>query len=181
MAPSLRRSYPVSSVLRANPPPHSTAQPDPRGLPVGGHVPPPLGLPVLRSIPSACMLTPLPRWDHRMLSLISSGGFCLPRKSGGSAPTSCLSRPAQRSLTFRPACSPSRPRRPSAPKASTVSLPPPPLRLLPAGATSCRVGMSPTENRRLFTAHRGYGQLQGQSRQDPAVGVPYLSGSPISC
>ena len=27
------------------------------------------------------------------------------------------------------------------------------LRLLPAGATSCRVGFAPTENRRLFTAH----------------------------
>jgi len=27
------------------------------------------------------------------------------------------------------------------------------LRLLPAGATSCRVGFTPTENRRLFTAH----------------------------
>jgi len=29
-----------------------------------------------------------------------------------------------------------------------------PLRLLPAGATSCRVGLSPTGNRRLCTAHR---------------------------
>ncbi len=153
MAPSLRRSYPVSSVLRTNPPPHSTAQPVPRGLPVDGHVPPPLGFPVLRSIPSACMLTPLPRWDHRMVSLISSGGICLPRNSGGSAPTSPFSRPAQRSLTFRPACSPSRPRRPSTPKASVVLSPPRPLRLLPAGATSCRVGITPTEDRRLLTAH----------------------------
>jgi YD repeat-containing protein len=73
--------------------------------------------------------------------------------SGGSAPTSPFSRPAQRSLTFRPACSPSRPRRPSAPKASVVSSPPLPLRLLPAGATSCRVGLAPTEDRRLCTAH----------------------------
>jgi hypothetical protein len=53
----------------------------------------------------------------------------------GSAPAITLSRPAQRSRTLRPAWSRSRPRRPFAPKAPTVSLPPPPLRLLPAGAT----------------------------------------------
>jgi hypothetical protein len=34
-----------------------------------------------------------------------------------------------------------------------ASSPPPPLRLLPAGATSCRVGFAPTGKRRLFTAH----------------------------
>ena len=34
-----------------------------------------------------------------------------------------------------------------------ASLPPPPLRLLPAGTTSCRVGIAPTENPNLFTTH----------------------------
>jgi len=34
-------------------------------------------------------------------------------------------------------------------KAPTVSLPPLPLRLLPAGATSCRVGLAPTKNQHL--------------------------------
>ena len=58
----------------------------------------------------------------------------LPRISGGSAPALSFSRPAQRSLTLRPACSPSRLKRPSTPKASAASLPPPPLRLLPGGA-----------------------------------------------
>src|SRR5262249_16050255 len=38
-------------------------------------------------------------------------------------------------------------------KASAVSLPPLPLRLLPAGATLCRVGITPTEVSRLCTAH----------------------------
>ena len=33
------------------------------------------------------------------------------------------------------------------------SLPPPTLRLLPAGTTSCRVGITPTENPNLFTTH----------------------------
>ena len=47
-APSLRRHYPASQVLRACPPPH-TARPGPHGLPVGD-TPPPLGLPVLRRI-----------------------------------------------------------------------------------------------------------------------------------
>jgi hypothetical protein len=51
-APSLHRRYPASSVLRACPSPH-TALPVPRGLPVGGHAPPPLGLPVL-PVDSSC-------------------------------------------------------------------------------------------------------------------------------
>ncbi len=44
-------------------------------------------------------------------------------------------------------------KRPFPSKASTVSLPPLPLRLLPAGTTSCRVGFAPTEKSRLGTAH----------------------------
>jgi hypothetical protein len=63
----------------------------------------------------------------------SDGG--LPRFHGGSAPTFSLSGPAQRSLALRPTCSRSRLKRPFTSKASAVSLPPPPLRLLPAGAT----------------------------------------------
>ena len=62
-----------------------------------------------------------------------------------------LSRPrtdrrlVQRSHTFRPACSLNRPRRSVPSETSTDSLPPPPLRLLPAGATHRRVGVAPTE------------------------------------
>jgi hypothetical protein len=33
------------------------------------------------------------------------------------------------------------------------SLPPPPLRLLPAGTTSCRVGITPTEISKPYTTH----------------------------
>src|SRR5262245_17384113 len=47
--------------------------------------------------------------------------------------------------------------RPFASEASVVSLPPLPLRLLPAGARSCRVGIAPTEGPRLSTAHKGAG------------------------
>jgi hypothetical protein len=59
-------------------------------------------------------------------------GIGLPRYAGGSAPTLPISRPAQRSLTLRPADSRNRQKRPFPSKALTVSLPPLPLRLLPA-------------------------------------------------
>ena len=39
-------------------------------------------------------------------------------------------------------------------QASTASLPPPPLGLLPAGATSCRAGLTPAENQHLCTTHK---------------------------
>src|SRR5215831_1573310 len=41
-------------------------------------------------------------------SLVSSINFDLPRNRGGSAPALVVSRPAQRLLTLRPACSPDR-------------------------------------------------------------------------
>src|ERR1700689_3954715 len=56
----------------------------------------------------------------------------LPQGPGGSAPTLFVSRPAQRSLTLRPADSRGRLKRPFASKALAVLLPPLPLRLLPA-------------------------------------------------
>jgi len=82
----------------------------------------------------------------------NSGG--LPRYAARSASALPFSRPAWRSLTLRPACSLGRPRRPVPSKAPTVSLPLPPLRLLPAGATPCRAGITPAEDTRLVTAHR---------------------------
>jgi hypothetical protein len=57
----------------------------------------------------------------------------LPRASGGSAPASTFSRPAQRSLTLRPACSLSRHSDLFTSEASAASLPLPLLRLLPGG------------------------------------------------
>jgi hypothetical protein len=50
-APSLHRHYPASSVLRASPPPQ-TARPGSRELPVDPNCGSPLGLPVLRLVPS---------------------------------------------------------------------------------------------------------------------------------
>ena len=62
-APSLPRCYPVSSVLRTSPSPH-TAQPVSRELPVDPCCRSPLGLPVLRLVSFACMPSPLPRQDR---------------------------------------------------------------------------------------------------------------------
>ena len=94
---------------------------------------------------------PLPRrdrWMHALLSFSSDGG--LPRSSDGSAPALPFSRPAQRSFgphTRRVAL------RPSTPEASEISLPTSLLRLLPTEATLVGLGLSPTEDPRLFTAH----------------------------
>src|SRR6266702_2581081 len=96
------------------------------------------GFPCCVRSPCADMPSPLPRWDHRRESCRSPDETCdggLPHPFTGSAPTLRLSRPARRSLTLRPDCSRSRPRRPFPSKASAVLLPPLPLRLLPAGTT----------------------------------------------
>ena len=117
---------------------------------------------------SSCtyMPTPIPRrdrWVH--LSLLPHTTTAFPEIPAGRLSQIGLSRPAQRSLTFRPTCSLNRPRRSVTSEASTDSLPPPPLRLLPAGATRRRVGIAPTENRRLCTAHSILTSLAALSRR----------------
>jgi hypothetical protein len=67
----------------------------------------------------------------------------LPRASGRSAPASTFSRPAQRSLTLRPACSLSRHSDLFTPEASAASLPLPLLRLLPGGTNQFPGGVHP--------------------------------------
>ncbi|PRY08818.1 hypothetical protein B0G73_102394 [Paraburkholderia sp. BL25I1N1] len=83
----------------------------------------------------------------------------------GSACASSFSRLARRSLALRPAHSPRhRISRHASPKASTASLPPRLLRLLPAGAVA-GWGFHPLEKRRLFTAHAMKGHpLAGRSQ-----------------
>ena len=96
-APSLRRSYPASPLLRAYPPP-CPARPVPRGRPVGACTPPP-GLPVLPLLPScahAAVSTPAEPAGARVTRFPTAGS--LPRTFGGSASASAFSRPAQRSL-----------------------------------------------------------------------------------
>jgi len=107
--PSLRRSYPASSVVRTSPPPR-TARPVSRELPVdpfGDHR---WGFP-------CCVWSPMPtcrrhypgRFDGTdSLVLFFSINIGLPQLHGGLAPALIVSRPAQRLLTLRPARSPSR-------------------------------------------------------------------------
>ena len=59
-APSLCRSYPASSVIRASPPSQS-ARPFSHELLVDPHCDHRLGLPVLRMVHCACMPSPIPR------------------------------------------------------------------------------------------------------------------------
>jgi len=149
----LHRNYPASSLLRASPPPH-TARPDPRGLPVLLSRGDRWGFPCCGRFPLPCMPTPIPRWDPRNLVALSSLGLRpYPVFQAGRLPhcpfRGLLSVYSCFGLHVRQVAQ----RRPSTPEAPMASSPPPPLRLLPAGATSCRVGFAPTENRRLFTAH----------------------------
>jgi hypothetical protein len=84
----------------------------------------------------ADMPSPLPRWDRvGGMSFNSTTTAAFPELMPGRLPHYGLSRPAQRSLTLRPAHSLSRQKRPVASEASTISLPPSSLRLLPAGTT----------------------------------------------
>jgi hypothetical protein len=106
-APSLCRSYPASSVLRASPP-SQTARPSltscqlihtaiTAGTSRVAHDP--LCLHAVANTPAGLM---------ELVRSYRSTNFGLPRNRGGSAPALVFSRPAQRSLRLRPARSPSR-------------------------------------------------------------------------
>jgi hypothetical protein len=115
---------------------------------------PPLGFPVLRRISlyrHAVAITPVgPQAGSGRSPVACDGG--LPRVSDGSAPTSNVSRPARRSLTLRPVCSRGR-------LAALcirgfgriVTFPAAPIAT--GWSDSCRVGIAPTEDRHLCTAH----------------------------
>ena len=81
----------------------------PRGFPVGARTPP-TGLPVLLLSPScthAAATTPAEPVGARVARFPTA--VSLPRNNGGSASALPVSRPAQRSLTLRSACSLNRP------------------------------------------------------------------------
>jgi hypothetical protein len=106
------------------------------------------------------MLSPLPRrsgWVHGLLASPTVSAF--PDMAVGSARALSFSRLIRRSLELRPAHS--RCHRISwhaSPKASTVSLPPQLLRLLPAGAVA-GWDSHPLGKRRLSTAHARSGPI----------------------
>ncbi len=112
------------------------------------------GLPVLRALPlcTCCHHYPGTATEGTSL-LIPSTVSAFPGRVARSACATTFSRLARRSLSLRPAHS--RCHRiswPATPEASTASLPPRLLRLLPAGAIA-GWGFHPLEKRRLCTAH----------------------------
>ena len=82
-------------------------------------------------MPKACFALwpcPLPRRTERVrMSIASRARWSLPRLAGGSASALSLSRPAQASLTLRPAGSLSHPRRPLSRGSSPAGCPAKPL------------------------------------------------------
>ena len=115
-APSLRRHYPASPVLRASPPPcrPKLALAGSRWTRARHRQ----GFPGCSCAPLARMPPPLPRRRRPASvrsppsSVASPVAGSLPRDSGGSASALDVSRPARRSLALRPACLLNRPRRP---------------------------------------------------------------------
>jgi hypothetical protein len=99
------------------------------------------------------MLSPLPRYSVWLpVSLTSPDVPAFPAWVDGSACTTSFSRIAQRSLTLRPAHSPSHLvtlyTRGFSHFVTSMTAP-----IASGWSESCRVGLSPTEKRRLCTAH----------------------------
>jgi hypothetical protein len=95
--------------------------------------------------------TPAGRME--LIRSYDSTRFGLPRNRGGSAPALVFSRPAQRLLTLRPACSPSRLCDPLHRRLQQLRC----LRCCFDGyrveRTSSRAGLTPAVDHHLFTAH----------------------------
>ena len=106
-APSLHRSYPASSVLRASPPSQS-ARPVSHELPVDPYRDHRWDFPCCAWSTLLTCRRHYPGRSNGLCSLVRFISFGLPSTRGGSAPASLFSGPARRSLTLRPARSPSR-------------------------------------------------------------------------
>ena len=133
--PSLHEHYLASTVLRTCPTPQA-ARPVPHGLPVGSEDPPP-------GVSRVCVTSPMQTCCRHYPGGTVDGIGLLPwhRRQ---RPSPCVRRVGSRiklfeacsAFTHVTACLLAEPlKRPFPSKAPAISLPPPPLRLLPAGAT----------------------------------------------
>ena len=124
-APSLHRHYPASPVLRA-PPPSCRPRLPLAGSRFGACLTTHRTSRVATFFPFHACQRHYPGGSKGVpASLASPSVFGLPHFSGGSAPALPVSRPARRSLAFRPACSLSRLMRPFDTRVlQTISLPP---------------------------------------------------------
>jgi hypothetical protein len=165
-APSLHRRYPASgeaspprSVLRASTPPRP-ARIVPRGHPVG-EPSPPIGASRVALLSCADMPSPLPRRDRERgcrscwhASQLDSRSRWQPSPQYRRVGSRIGFFEACSAFTHVTACPLARsPEVILSSKTPTASLPPPPLRLLPAGTTPCRAGLTPAEEQRLCTAY----------------------------
>src|ERR1700719_1084610 len=151
-APTLHRRYPASLVLRASPPPH-TAQPDSHELPVDAFAITAGASRVASGPPCLHAVANTPAGPMKPVRSYCSIGVDLPRPKGGSAPASPVSRPAQRSLALRPACSPSRLCDPLHRRLQRLRYLYHCFGCYRAERTSSREGLPPSVDQRLFTAH----------------------------
>ena len=124
-APSLHRHYPASPVLQASPPPWRPRLPL-AGSQFGVYLTTHRASHVAASFPFHACQRHYPGGSKGVpASLASPSVFGLPHFSGGSASALPVSRPARRSLAFRPACSLNRLMRPFDTRVlQTISLPP---------------------------------------------------------
>src|SRR5208283_5042493 len=100
------------------------------------------------------MPSPLPRQvQWKLVRSYIPTVFGLPRIGGGSAPALRFSRPAQRSLTLRPGCSPSRLCDPLHRRLQQLRCLRRCFDCYRVERTSSRAGLSPAVDQRLFTAH----------------------------
>ena len=133
-----------------------TAQSAPRGGLVDACTSP-TGVPVLLRLPScrhAGANTPAGT-ARCIVRLPSRAAIGLPLLPGGSAPALPVSRPAQRSQKFRPACSLSCSTQPfDTGVLQYMSLPPCTAPVATNRNENCCVGFAPTRKTRLSTAHR---------------------------
>ena len=144
-----------------------SATPPAQSAPRGGLVDActsPTGIPVLLRLPScrhAGANTPAGT-ARCIVRLPSRAAIGLPLLPGGSAPALTVSRPAQRSLKFQPACSLSCSTQPfDTGVLQYMSLPPCTAPVATNRNENCCVGFAPTRKTRLSTAHR-------KSPSDPA-------------
>ncbi len=117
-----------------------------------------IGLPVLRAFSPVYMPSPLPRHADWVRSSLASPAIpAFPIRVDQSARASSFSRLAQRSLTLRPAHSPSHLvtlyTRGFSHFVTSMTAP-----IASGWSDSCRVGLAPTEEHRLITAHTLFGR-----------------------
>src|SRR6266851_404750 len=149
------------------------------------HLRSPLGLPVLRLVPVACMPFAItPAGPMKPVRSHCSIGIGLPRSTGGSAPAFAFSRPAQRSLVLRPARSLSRHCDPFHRRLQRLRYLHHCFDCYRAERTSSRAGLPPAVDQRLFTAHCRYrhkshatGQPKRLNRDSIAEAAPFGSAT----